>query len=188
MFRKCAWLVAVTTLAACGEASEGQAATTVLALPSSPTASQPSSHVESLFRTVGELTARAVAEENAISVRETTARGEPASDAYVYHADDIRIDRGDFDTDGDDDAVVTIYTCEQSNCHSSTRATRIAHLILTSGAYRLGYYERHTLRAEITDLWGVEGIEIQVTDYGPNDPGCCPSQIIKRIIPIRRAP
>lgn len=163
-------MLGITILAACGDATQGQAA-----------------GPDPLFVLVGELTTKAVAEENQSSVIETTERGEDSSDAYRFKADEIRVDRGDFDTDGDDDAVVTIYTCEASNCHSSTRATRIAHLVSAGGGFRVGNNKRYTLRAEITDLWGVNGIEIKATDYGPNDPSCCPTRVTTSTIPVKRS-
>ena len=117
----------------------------------------------------------------------STQRREPASEAYRYKADEIRIDRGDFDIDGDDDALVTIYTCEETNCHSSTRATRITHLVSAGTGLRIGHSKRYTLRAQVTDLWGTDGIEVEATDYGPNDPSCCPTKVTKTTIRIRRA-
>jgi len=147
---------------------------------------QPPEASDPLYVLVGELASRAVAEENAASERDARSAGEPVADAYRYRADQIEIHRGDFDTDNDVDALVVIYTCEETNCHTTTRSTTVAHLAADRTDYQLGHHRRYNLRAEITNLWAMDGIELKLTEYGPDDPTCCPTRESTITIPVRR--
>jgi hypothetical protein len=182
MVRRYVGLIGVAALLSCSDTSEGQAVSNLAGFEETSSVSESPSPADPLFAIIGQLTARAIKEEDESSLKISSENNVSASDSYRYIADRIEIDRGDFDQDGDVDAAVTIYTCEEVNCHPTTISTRIAFISLDNGHYKLKLYRRFNLRAKINNLWAQDGVEVEVNEYGPDDPSCCPTNKSQTII------
>jgi hypothetical protein len=182
MARRYVGLIALTALFACSDTSDGQTIRELGVVEETSSSLKPPSISDSLFAIVGQLATRATNEENELSLQQAIESNGSTSESYQYVADRIVIDRRDFEQDGKLDAIVTIYACEAINCHSTTRSTRIALIQAESDYFTIQYYKRFDLDARISNLWAAGGIEVENTEYGANDPSCCPTKLSKTFI------
>lgn len=107
--------------------------------------------------------------------------GEPMK--FAHNGEDIMMK--DITSDGIKDAVVLLFYCEETSCHTTTHSTDLVifkglrnNQFVKLGAASLG------VNAKIESV--NNGI-INVTSYGygEDDPGCCPTEEVSRSFKIK---
>lgn len=120
--------------------------------------------------------ASALRASNERSARMTAANGENASEATSYDASEPVVRAGDMDGDGDEDLAVMVTLCAQGSCHPTTYHSAVALFRNDGGSYAQTFTRVIEGDASFKSV-GQQGTIIETIEMGPDDPGCCPSQV-----------
>lgn len=133
-------------------------------------------NLTSLPEVAANFAASAVTAENARSRRDAVSNGESVQDAFRYDASKPSTLTADVDRDGDLDAVVLVTLCESVNCHLTTKSA-VVGLFRNMG----DRYEQSSSRVYEGDgrlvRFTQAGAIVETTQFGPDDPDCCPTQV-----------
>jgi hypothetical protein len=95
-----------------------------------------------------------------------------------YKVENKNTFNSDVDDDGDFDAVVEIFFCEYSECHMTTKSSKLAVFLNNDGVYH--FTAEVSFTEKVSALYGkinsVEGgkVAVDIYDIPEGGPQCCP--------------
>ena len=133
-------------------------------------------HAESLNSLVNKQANKTV---HAINQEEIEYNGE---DAYTYALSQKDVIYADINKDGKKDAIVSLYYCEELNCHNTTGSFEVATFLATGkNQYKKGDVYLVGLTGNVKVVNGI--IHVTEVSYADSDPSCCPSK--KRTVKLK---
>lgn len=132
-------------------------------------------HAESLNSLVNKQANKTV---HAINQEEIEYNGE---DAYTYALSQKDIIYADINKDGKKDAIVSLYYCEELNCHNTTSFEVATFLTTGKNQYKKGDVYLVGLSGNVKVVNGI--IYVTEVSYADSDPSCCPSK--KRTVKLK---
>jgi hypothetical protein len=103
---------------------------------------------------------------------------------YKYTLDNKNIFFSDLDGDGDFEAIVELFFCEKSSCHSTTNSSELVIYLNDNGKYSFLASKGFSLFGKVNSIEDGK-IKIDVYSLDKNDPQCCPELKRKEIYALK---
>jgi hypothetical protein len=124
---------------------------------------------------IGQTKAQKIALNKSISVyaAKTIKTLNNNNDSFKYKLTNRNIFYNDLDSDGEFDAIVELFFCERSSCHSTTNSSELVVFLLNRKGFTFSASKSFSLFGKVNSIKDRK-IQIDVYDLDEDDPQCCP--------------